>query len=45
MVRIPVFIPEEHHEFLRTLSFEKRISMAKLIRIAIAQYLEKENEK
>lgn len=44
MKRIPVIIPEEHHEILRKMSFEKRTSIAEEIRKAVAQYIRKEKE-
>ncbi len=43
-MRIPVIIPDEHHEELRRIAFEKKSSMAEEIRKAIALYLEKERE-
>lgn len=39
MRRIPILIPDEHHELLRKLAFEKRSSIAEEIRKAIANYL------
>lgn len=44
MKRIPVIIPEEHHEILRKMAFEKRTSIAEEIRKAVAEYLRKEYE-
>lgn len=38
-MRIPVLIPEETHEELRTLAFETKIPMAEHIRRAIDIYL------
>lgn len=44
MKRIPVYVPEEHHEQIRVLAFKKNVSMAEEIRKAVAEYLRKENE-
>lgn len=41
MKRIPIFIPEEHHEELRKIAFDKRSSIAEEIRRAIDEYLKK----
>jgi Arc/MetJ-type ribon-helix-helix transcriptional regulator len=42
--RTTIFLTEEQHEMLRRLAFEKRTSMAELIREAILRKLqEKEN--
>lgn len=43
MKRIPIYLPEEHHEQLRVLAFKHKVSMAEEIRKAIEKYL-KENE-
>jgi len=45
MKRIPILIPEEHHESLRKIAFEKRSSIAEEIRKAIADYLKKEGKR
>ena len=42
MKRIPILIPDEHHELLRKLAFVKHSSIAEEIRKAIAEYLRKE---
>jgi hypothetical protein len=39
MKRFVLNITEENHEQLRRLSFEKRVSIAKIVRNAIGQYL------
>jgi hypothetical protein len=39
MKRIPILIPEEHHEALRKRSFENHTSIAEEIRKAIEEYL------
>lgn len=44
MARIPVVIPDEHHEFLRELAHIKRSSMAEEIRNAIAEYVSKSGQ-
>lgn len=44
MKRIPVYIPEEHHERIRVLAFKNNVSMAEEIRKAINEYLRKEND-
>lgn len=44
MKRIPVIIPEEHHEILRKIAFEKRSSISEEIRKAVADYIRKEQE-
>lgn len=45
MKRIPIFIPEEHHESLRRLAHIRRTSIAEEIRKAINEYLRKEGIK
>lgn len=44
MKRIPVIVPDEHHEKLRTIAFEKRTSISEEIRKAIDEYLRKEDD-
>ena len=39
MKRIPILIPDEHHEELRKLAFEKRSSISEEIRKAISIYV------
>ena len=43
MKRIPILIPDEHHEELRKIAFEKRSSISEEIRKAIDKYLREEN--
>lgn len=45
MKRIPILIPDEHHELLRKLAFERHTSIAEEIRKAIAAYLKKEEKR
>ncbi len=42
--RTTIFLTEEHHEALRRLAFERRVSMANLIREAILEMLELEED-
>ena len=44
MKRTTIFLTEEQHERLRRLAFEKRTSMAKLIRDAAVEVLEDEED-
>lgn len=44
MKRIPVIVPDEHHELLRKIAFEKRTSISEEVRKAIAEYLKKEEK-
>jgi Arc/MetJ-type ribon-helix-helix transcriptional regulator len=44
MKRIPVIVPDDHHEQLRRLAFDKRSSISEEIRKAIAEYLERMRE-
>lgn len=43
-MRIPVIIPDEHHEELRRIAFEKRTSISEEVRKAVAEYLERMKE-
>jgi predicted DNA-binding protein len=42
--RTTIFLTEEHHEALRRLAFEKRTSMANLIREAVLEILEDDED-
>ena len=42
--RTTIFLSEEHHEELRRLAFEKRTSMANLIREAVLEMIEDEED-
>ena len=42
--RTTIFLAEEHHEALRRLAFERRTSMAELIREAVFEMLEMEED-
>ncbi len=42
--RTTIFLTEEHHEALRRMAFEQRTSMANLIREAILEMLEDEED-
>ena len=42
--RTTIFLAEEHHEALRRLAFERRTSMAELIREAVLEMLELEDD-
>jgi hypothetical protein len=42
--RTTIFLTEEQHEGLRRLAFEKKTSMAKLIREAVLEILEDEED-
>jgi len=42
--RTTIFLTEEHHEELRRLAFERRTSMANLIREAVLEMLEDEED-
>jgi len=42
--RTTIFLAEEHHEALRRLAFERRTSMAELIREAVLEMLEMEED-
>lgn len=42
--RTTIFLTEEHREALRRLAFERRTSMAKLIREAVLEMLEDEED-
>ena len=42
--RTTIFLTEEHHEELRRLAYERRTSMAKLIREAVLEMLEDEED-
>lgn len=44
MRRIPVYIPDEHHEEIRVLAHVKKTSMAEEVRKAVAEYLAKMKE-
>lgn len=45
MKRIPIYVPEEHYEFLRKLSYDNRNSMAEEVRKSIDKYVkEKQDE-
>ncbi|OGO18975.1 MAG: hypothetical protein A2Z15_06830 [Chloroflexi bacterium RBG_16_50_11] len=42
--RTTIFLSEEHHEELRRLAFEKRTSMANLIREAVLEMIEDDED-
>ena len=42
--RTTIFLTEEHHEELRRLAYEKRTSMANLIREAVLEMIEDEED-
>ncbi|HUT68436.1 MAG TPA: hypothetical protein VMW86_07805 [Dehalococcoidales bacterium] len=42
--RTTIFLAEEHHEALRRMAFERRTSMANLIREAVLEMLELEED-
>ncbi|MBI4304487.1 MAG: hypothetical protein HY665_09160 [Chloroflexi bacterium] len=42
--RTTIFLTEEHHETLRRLAFERRTSMANLIREAVLEMLEDDQD-
>jgi Arc/MetJ-type ribon-helix-helix transcriptional regulator len=42
--RTTIFLTEEHHEELRRLAFERRTSMANLIREAVLEMLENDED-
>jgi Arc/MetJ-type ribon-helix-helix transcriptional regulator len=42
--RTTIFLTEEHHEALRRLAFERRTSMANLIREAVLEVLEDDED-
>ena len=42
--RTTIFLTEEHHEALRRMAFEQRTSMANLIREAVLEMLEDEED-
>lgn len=42
--RTTIFLTEEHHEVLRRMAFERRTSMANLIREAVLEMLEDEED-
>ena len=42
--RTTIFLTEEHHETLRRMAFEQRTSMANLIREAVLEMLEDEED-
>lgn len=42
MKRIPILIPDEHHEILRKWAFEKHTSISEEIRKAVDEYIRKE---
>ena len=42
--RTTIFLTEEHHEVLRRMAFEQRTSMANLIREAVVEMLEDEED-
>lgn len=44
MKRIPVYIPDEHHEEIRELAHVNKTSMAEEVRKAVAEYLERKRE-
>lgn len=44
MKRIPVYIPDEHHEEIREMAHVEKTSMAEEVRKAIAEYLERKRE-
>ncbi|MDB5055060.1 MAG: hypothetical protein JWM44_3110 [Bacilli bacterium] len=43
-MRIPVIIPDEHHEELRRIAYEEKSSMSEEVRKAIAEYLERKRK-
>ena len=42
--RTTIFLTEEHHEALRRLAFERRTSMARLIREAVLEIIEDDED-
>ena len=42
--RTTIFLTEEHHEMLRKMAFEKRTSMANLIREAVLELIEDDED-
>lgn len=42
--RTTIFLNEEHHEALRKIAFERRTSMARLIREAVLEMLEDDED-
>ena len=42
--RTTIYLTEEHHEVLRRMAFEQRTSMANLIREAVLEMLEDEED-
>ncbi len=42
--RTTIFLTEEHHEALRTIAFERRTSMANLIREAVVEIIEDDED-
>ncbi len=42
--RTTIFLTEEHHEALRRLAFERRVSMANLIREAVLEIIEDDED-
>lgn len=45
MKRIPIYVPEEHHEQIRVLAFKHKVSMAEEIRRAIESHLNHHGER
>lgn len=39
MIRLPVNLPEEHHEYLREQAFKEKCSMSDLIRRAVQEFV------
>jgi hypothetical protein len=44
MIKMLIYIHEEDHERLRRISFERRISMAAIVREAICHWLRKQKK-
>lgn len=42
--QFPVILPADHHETLRRIAFDRKISMAEIIREAVAEWLEKQQK-
>ena len=42
--RTTIFLTEEHHEALRRIAFERRVSMANLIREAVLEIIEDDED-
>jgi hypothetical protein len=45
MVKMLIYIEDTAHERLRRISFDRRISMAAIVREAVEQWLRKQNRK